>query len=69
MSNRADQPGGLVRFRVLDYGSFGFIAIATKIGAYSDGVIPDALLAEGFIDYAWLSASRGSFFIKAARPS
>jgi hypothetical protein len=30
-----------------------------KIGAYSDGVILDALLTEGLIDYAWLSASRG----------
>jgi hypothetical protein len=30
-----------------------------KIGAYSDGAILDALLAEGWIDYAWLSASRG----------
>jgi Domain of unknown function (DUF1906) len=30
-----------------------------KIGAYSDGVILDALLAECLIDYAWLCASRG----------
>lgn len=30
-----------------------------KVGAYSDGVILQALLADGLIDYAWLSASRG----------
>ena len=28
-----------------------------KVGVYSDGVVLDALLQEGLIDYAWLSAS------------
>jgi hypothetical protein len=29
-----------------------------KLGAYSDGVVCDALLTAGLIDYAWLSASK-----------